>query len=105
MASCTLTEIASLIGAELVLPGAGEAGWALGSATIVSGVAPLERAKTGELSFLTGGAFEKFLPGTRATAVIVGPAHAGTKVSCALLVHKNPYWAYARAASQIVGPE
>lgn len=94
----TADEIARWTGAEVVIPD----GCRDTSDSPVTGIAPLARAGKGELSFLTSGAYEKFLPESGASAIIVGPAHAKSPARGVLLVHKNPYWAFAVAASRLV---
>lgn len=69
----TLTQIADALGAELIGEGSCQ----------VSKIASLEKAKPGEISFLVSSRyqlvassrFEKFLPTTQASAVLVGPQH------------------------------
>lgn len=97
--SVKLEDIASWTGADIVVPEG-----CRGSAKLaVSDVASLDNAAEGQLSFLTSASFEKHLKTTAASAVIVGPAHAGFQTAAVLLVHKNPYWAFGVAASRIVG--
>ncbi len=91
-------EVASWIGAEVVIPEGGK----LNANSTIETLAPLQRAGAGDLSFLTSGSYEKFLPETGATAVIVSPAFAKAVAPCVLLVHKNPYWAFAVVASRLV---
>lgn len=57
-----LKEIASRV--DGTLSGDGE--------TEISGIAALSEAQPGEITFLTSKAYEKFLPGCRASAVVVG---------------------------------
>jgi UDP-3-O-[3-hydroxymyristoyl] glucosamine N-acyltransferase len=82
----TLRQITERLGGEAV----GEAG------TPLSGVAPLEEAGPGQLTFLANPKFRSKLAGTRAGAVIVGPKD---RESTALprIVAANPYAYYARA--------
>ncbi len=98
MKTVALHEIAGWIGAEIVIP----PGCKMDGNSFVSGIGPLHRAKAGEISFLTSATYEKSLPDTGATAVIVGAAHSTFHAPCVLLVHKNPYWAFAIAASRLV---
>lgn len=100
MKPVALHEIAGWIGAEIVIP----SGCKLDGNSVVSGIAPLHRATAGEISFLTSATYEKSLSDTGATAVIVGAAHSTFDAPCVLLVHKNPYWAFAIAASRLVTP-
>jgi len=84
-----LAEIARHIGAEI----RGD------KDCIIHGLAPLERATAGELSFLAGSErYRKYLAGTRASAVILSAQHAPHCPSTALIV-ADPELAYARAAT------
>jgi UDP-3-O-[3-hydroxymyristoyl] glucosamine N-acyltransferase len=94
----SLHEIAGFIGAELVFPD----GCRGSDKTVVGDIAALDCAQSGQLSFLTSVNFEKYLATTEASAVIVGPGYRAFHTSAVLLVHKNPYWAFAVAASRIV---
>lgn len=90
---CTLGEIAKHIGAE-----------ARGDTDcVVHGVAPLERAQAGELSYLSSERYRKYLPATQASAVILAPQDAP---HCAVtaLVMDNPELGYARAAALLATP-
>ncbi|MCC6134149.1 MAG: UDP-3-O-(3-hydroxymyristoyl)glucosamine N-acyltransferase [Candidatus Contendobacter sp.] len=66
-------------------------------ATVITGVAPLPSAESGQLSFLTHPRYRPFLATTRAAAVILAPVDA---VDCPApaLVAANPQVAYAQAA-------
>ncbi len=68
------------------------------AATIITGVAPLDRAEPGQLSFLTHSRYRQFLAVTRASAVILSTEDA---VACPApaLVADNPHVAYAQAAA------
>ncbi len=85
----TLGEIAVASGARLQ---GGDA------ATIITGVAPLDRAAPGQLSFLIHPRYRAYLPGARAAAVIVS---AADEADCPVpaLVAEHPHIAYARAAA------
>lgn len=61
----------------------------------VVGVAPLDAAGPGEVSFLANPKYAAALATTKAAAVIAAPSVAGAP--CALLHTKNPYLAFARA--------
>lgn len=82
--SYSLGELASRLGATLV--GDGE--------RRVSGLATLSDAGPDDISFLANKAYLKYLPETRAAAVLLHPAHV---VDCpvARLELDNPYLAYA----------
>lgn len=65
---------------------------------IITGVATLQNARPGQISFLSNPRYRKFLPLTQASAVILSEEDAD---SCGLpaLVSQNPYVAYARVAA------
>jgi UDP-3-O-[3-hydroxymyristoyl] glucosamine N-acyltransferase len=65
-----------------------------GSIDIV-GVATLERAREGDLSFLTNSKYQSEAKRTRASALLVGSDCPS--MSLALLRHENPYLAFAKA--------
>lgn len=62
---------------------------------LISGLATLEAAQAGELSFLANPVYRKYLPQCRATAVILQPALADAFSGNRLLL-ENPYLGYAR---------
>ena len=61
----------------------------------ILGVATLERAGAGDLSFLTNPKYQNDAKRTAASAILVG--HDCPPMSLALLRHENPYLAFARA--------
>ncbi|TLM66199.1 MAG: UDP-3-O-(3-hydroxymyristoyl)glucosamine N-acyltransferase [Deltaproteobacteria bacterium] len=61
----------------------------------VSGVAPLDRAGAGEITFLANPKYRSQLETTRADVVIVHPSLDGA-IDRTLLLHPNPYLAFAR---------
>jgi len=63
----------------------------------VQGVAPLEHALPGTLSFLSNKKYRRYLGGTGATAVVLAEGDAPA-CPVAALVSSNPYLAYAQAA-------
>jgi UDP-3-O-[3-hydroxymyristoyl] glucosamine N-acyltransferase len=67
-------------------------------ATVIMGVAALDNAGAGQLSFLIHPRYRHYLPTTRAAAVIVSPRDAEICPAPAL-VADNPHIAYARAAA------
>lgn len=83
----TLGQLAQQLGAEL--RGDPDVG--------VSGVATLQQAQAGDLSFLANPRYRKHLAQTRASAVVLAPADAPA-CPVAALVAANPYACYARAA-------
>ncbi len=83
--SYRLGDIANALGAEL-----------LGDPDIeVSGLATLQAALPGQISFLANPSYGRYLADTRASAVIVAPTSAQDVPSNALLLD-NPYLGYAR---------
>lgn len=83
--SYRLGEIAEALGAEL--RGDPE--------TLISGLATLQAAGPGQLSFLANPAYAKYLTDSRAAAVILSPDAAGDNPTNVLLL-SNPYLGYAR---------
>lgn len=84
--NATLRELADLIEARL-----------FGDPSIlVHGVATLDRAKQGDLSFLSHKKYRRYLKSTAASVVVLT---ASDLADCptAALVHDNPYLAYAKA--------
>jgi UDP-3-O-[3-hydroxymyristoyl] glucosamine N-acyltransferase len=64
---------------------------------LVERVAPLQDAGAGSIAFLANPRYRRYLPETRATAVILDPALAG-ECPVAALAAANPYATYARIA-------
>ena len=87
MKSCTAGELAERLGLRLT----GDA------STRLDGVATLQHAGPGDLTFLANPAYRKYLTETRAGAVILDAEHAPACPATAL-VAEDPYVAYARAA-------
>ena len=67
----------------------------------ISGIAPIDEAKPGEITFLTNSRYQKYLSQCRASAVIVGPGviseSAGTVKN--FLEAADPYVAFAKILS------
>lgn len=63
---------------------------------MISGLATLERATAGQLSFLANPKYRKFLATTQATAVLVKAEDAPLCINSLPLVVADPYLAYAR---------
>ena len=61
----------------------------------IAGIATLQSANTAQISFLANPAYEKYLPDTKAAAVILTEEMAA-KTSGSKIVHKQPYLAYAK---------
>ncbi|MCD1631496.1 UDP-3-O-(3-hydroxymyristoyl)glucosamine N-acyltransferase [Marinobacter shengliensis] len=83
--SFRLQELAEALGAEL----RGDPD------TAISGLATLQAAGPGQMSFLANPAYAKYLAQTKASAVIVSPANAADAPTNVLLLD-NPYLGYAR---------
>lgn len=83
--SYRLDEIAKALGAELQ----GDPD------TLISGLATLQTAVAGQISFLTNPAYGKYLADTHASAVIVAPEVADSCPTNVLLL-ANPYLGYAQ---------
>jgi UDP-3-O-[3-hydroxymyristoyl] glucosamine N-acyltransferase len=88
----SLAEIAEYLKGELV----GD------PATRIGGVAAIEDAQTGELTFLANPKYAPFLKTTSASAVIVGKETSTEGVEVPLIRHPNPYFAFARAVELFV---
>jgi UDP-3-O-[3-hydroxymyristoyl] glucosamine N-acyltransferase len=70
---------------------------------MVSSVASLQRAREGSISFLANRAYRKYLPATRASAVILKSVFADECPTATITV-ADPYVAYARAAALLSSP-
>lgn len=81
----SLADIAEYLGARLV----GD------PRTLITGIATLQQAHEGQISFLANAVYRKFLPATRASAVILDPGSAADFTGNALILD-NPYAGYAR---------
>jgi UDP-3-O-[3-hydroxymyristoyl] glucosamine N-acyltransferase len=69
----------------------------------ITGVATLQHAREGDISFLANAAYRKYLKVTRASAVILSPEDAAG-FPAAAIVSSNPYSSYARIAALIFPP-
>jgi UDP-3-O-[3-hydroxymyristoyl] glucosamine N-acyltransferase len=67
----------------------------------IRGVAGLEQAGPGDLTFLANPRYAAHLAGTRASAVVVAP---GQETALPRLVAKNPYLTFARAVALLCPP-
>ncbi len=89
----TLGEIALYLVGELV-----------GDPSIfITGVAGIEEAQAGDLTFLANPKYEAFLGTTCASAVIVGPGPEVPKGRIPYIRHPNPYLAFARVLELFAG--
>ncbi len=84
----TLDELAKYINAELIGRTDCE----------ITGVATLQNAREGQLSFLANSNYRRYLSNTKASAVIVNKSDAALCSNAALVV-KDPYYAYAQVAA------
>lgn len=83
--SYSLKHLAEIVGGEVH-----------GDANIqITGIATLQNANEDQISFLANPAYEKYLETTQAAAVIVHPKLL-EKCSVNVLLHENPYLAYAK---------
>jgi UDP-3-O-[3-hydroxymyristoyl] glucosamine N-acyltransferase len=97
-----LGSLATTLGAKLV-PGRGESDVDAVARHEVQGVAPLGAATPVQVSFLANPEYARYLPSTKAGAVIV--AAAAEDCAAPQLVHPNPYWAFAKTAQLFFRPE
>jgi len=67
-------------------------------ACLINSVATLQHARAGDISFLANKGYRKYLPDTRASAVILAPADADACPTAAIVM-ENPYAGYAHAAA------
>ncbi len=88
-----LADIAQAIGAEVH----GE------QASLIHGIAPIQTAGSGQISFLAHSKYRKFLSKTKASAVIL-TAEDVTDCPTTALVMKQPYLGFAKAAQLFVRP-
>jgi UDP-3-O-[3-hydroxymyristoyl] glucosamine N-acyltransferase len=80
----TAEELAKKLGAELI-----------GDAQLkLCGISPIENARKGDITFLANKKYVKYLDSTNASVVIVPPEIKEAKAT--LLVHPDPYYAFAQ---------
>lgn len=67
-------------------------------ACLITGVSPIQQAAPGHVTFLTNAAYKKFLPDTKASAVILSEEDAA---HCPVnaIISRNPYYTYAKIAA------
>lgn len=73
------------------------------ASVIITGVATLQNAQPGQISFLSNPRYRKFLLRTRASAVILSEEDAAS-CTLAALVSTDPYVTYARVAALFAPP-
>jgi UDP-3-O-[3-hydroxymyristoyl] glucosamine N-acyltransferase len=71
--------------------------------TVISGVAPLDTAEPGQISFLANPKYQEQLSGCRASAIIVHQSLQGS-VDTPLLLVENPYLAFAKTLTYFAMP-
>ncbi len=82
-----LGEIAEYIKGELI-----------GNSSVkITGIAGIEDAKTGDLTFLANDRYARFLKSSSASAVIVGTEANIEGIGMAVIKHPNPYFAFAKS--------
>lgn len=70
----------------------------------ISGIAKIEDAKSGEITFLSNPKYEKYFETTKASAVIVSEEFKGSRKGLTLLRAKDPYVAFVFALRAIMPP-
>jgi len=93
-----LIDLARALDAELLVPDSASGG----GDVEVEGVAPIQDAIAGQITFLTSGQYARFLADTKASAVILGARSDDCRIP--QLLHENPYWAYAKATQLFYVP-
>ncbi|NQT87812.1 UDP-3-O-(3-hydroxymyristoyl)glucosamine N-acyltransferase, partial [bacterium] len=88
----TLEQLAALTGGAL----RGDA------STLITGISGIQHAQPGEIAFITGNRFHKFLATTRAAALIVDEQFDPDATALPLLVAADPEAAFETAASRLV---
>ncbi|MGB1311542.1 MAG: UDP-3-O-(3-hydroxymyristoyl)glucosamine N-acyltransferase [Leucothrix sp.] len=86
MRAATLTEIAKAIGADINGEGS----------VAISAVSSIDQAQPGELTFITNAKYSSQLAACQATALIASPKTDVSEYSGTVLLHPNPYFAYAK---------
>ena len=81
--SFTLAELAEKTGAALEGDGS----------VLISGVAPIEKAGSGTITFVSNKAYEKHIPTTHATAIVLDETTAAAGLPC--LRHPQPYLTFS----------
>lgn len=65
---------------------------------LINGVSTIQEAQSGRITFLMNPAYKKYLPETKASAVILMPAEATICPTNSLICH-DPYYIYAKIAA------
>ena len=61
---------------------------------IINGIAPIEKAASGQISFIANDRYKKFIETTKASALVLAPHIDSKGISCIRI--KNPYLAFAK---------
>lgn len=87
-----LQELANFLDAELYFPDnfTGDKNVEIGR------VRPITDAKAGDITFVSNPDYSKFIPTAKASVIILNERNSST--SAAQLIHKNPYFAFAKVA-------
>lgn len=92
----SIEELAKKLGGSVHLPDASER-----TDTIIQSIAPVDKAKSQDVTFLINPEYMKFAATTEAAVVIVGKVVAECRRP--QIIHSNPYWAFAKT-SQLFAP-
>ncbi len=65
---------------------------------LIAGVAPIQQAEAGRITFLTNAHYKKYLAETSASAVICAEADVLEHSTTTFVIAKNPYFTYAKIA-------
>lgn len=95
MREVTLIDIATAIGSDLKGDGL----------AIIKAVAPIDQAKSGELTFITNPKYSAQLATCEATALIASPKVDVSEYLGVVLLHPNPYFAYAKTMQYLYPDE
>lgn len=68
-------------------------------ALVVKSIAPLDRAKEGDISFLVDANYAQYLSNTKASAILIKAEDVNPSTSSAVLIVKDPYVAYAKVSA------
>ncbi len=70
---------------------------------LITGVAPIQQAEAGRITFLTNANYKKYLTHTSASAVICSEADVLEDSATTFVIAKNPYFTYAKIAEHFQG--
>jgi UDP-3-O-[3-hydroxymyristoyl] glucosamine N-acyltransferase len=95
MSEYKLADIALLINAELI----GDKN------SLITNIAKIEEAKSGDLSFIANPKYLKFGKTTKATALIVSKTYTTNRNDIALLKVDDPYFAFLKIMESVLAPK